>query len=190
MNKEKIITSCIIISHLKNDRKGDFMKKKIFNLAFILAIVGTVFYTGLSVSAKEPEIKTETITYENQDNSISSGNYNVTVINPNGFILDGTSKPTQSHNLNNGQMNFHGNSANTILYTNKYFYGKSRPKIVIKAVWHDMKAEVYAKDSNTPVTTITTKSNYTTETQLIDVNTSTKFYIKFYNPCYFEGHVE
>lgn len=166
------------------------MKKRLFNLAFIFAIVGTVFYTGLSVSAKEPEIKTKTITYENQDNNIRTDNYNVTTINPSGYILDGTSKPTQSHNLNNGQMNFSGNSANTILYTNKYFYGKSRPKIVIKAVWHDMKAEVYAKGSRSPATTITTKANSTTETQLIDVNSSTKFYIKFYNPCYFEGHVE
>lgn len=167
------------------------MIKKIINFTFLLTLIGTFFATGLSVSALTSDIKTETKMYktpatvETTDEQIG-----VSTNKPSGIIPFGTSRPTNSHNLNNGKMEFSGGAANQDLYTNKFFYGKSNPKIVITATkWYNTTARVYTQ-SNQLVTTITVPVGNTKETTLLNVNTTTRFYIRFSAPCYFTGYVQ
>jgi len=109
-------------------------------------------------------------------------------------VYAGVDKPTSTWDLSSkGRYNFSGEAYAVDLYTNYYLTGKSSVTISItnKSTSKSMKAKLFEKSAwFISESTVTVPANGTTTWTVSGLDKSAKYYIQFYNPCYFSGYIK
>jgi hypothetical protein len=140
--------------------------------------VTLIFMMGINVGAEE----SATNVGVSEESPVGSENSD-------DVSLNGLGKPTESVNISNKDMPFAGVANNSNLFTNNFFTGASKVAIEVHNKHSStLKYKLYKKGSLFAVETFTLKPGQSQLTAL-NVNSSGKYYIKFYAPSNFSGSV-
>lgn len=103
-------------------------------------------------------------------------------------------KPSKAWDWSEGKYEFHGEAYSDDLFTNYYFTGCTKVRIVVTNLHSEVDLTVKLLKSQFGVDwSVSTKEVTAGEEQswtVSNLDSSAKYMIKFYNPCHFEGYIE